>query len=329
MSDRRAAGSEERAGERTPARRSLPATRFIVVTTLLLAAITFAAFRWHARSIASSFEREAREHLIDDVARIRQEVVSEEANLDASADRLEGLLSARTTPPRRMQLFAMLRSETSRQGRGARILQNGETVAWWGEDLRASAARTYQFDVTNLYITRTRSTGPYVIETYQRIPNDVDAQSPLHPDADWIDSAAFHGGFLRQEPGTFRHLISRKADSALWIDLRPREKADVLQQLEDDGKNVAFLILTIGVLALLGIHRRNAGLTILLIIAARAALLGLSFPDDPLHIFNYDLYASRLLGPLSKSPFDLLMTALALFGLVGAMRRVNVGPALQ
>ncbi|HKO59231.1 MAG TPA: hypothetical protein VJ276_25415, partial [Thermoanaerobaculia bacterium] len=304
----------------TPALRS---SRLVVIVTLLLVALTFAAARWRAHSTAAAFPRETREHVVDDVARIRQEIVSEEAGLDASADRLEALLSSpRTKPPSRAELFAMLQPEASKRGRGARILQNGVPVAWWGEDLRANAARTYQFDVTNLYITRTRNAEPYVIETYQRIPNDVDAQSPLHPDTRWIDAAAFHGGFLRQEPGTFRHLIARKADSALWIDLRPRQQTDVLEQIDDDGRNVAFLLLTIGAVALIVIHRRNPLLTIVLIVAARAALLGLQVADDPLHIFNYDLYASRLLGPLSKSPFDLMMTAAALFGIVGALRRI-------
>ncbi|MBV9494819.1 MAG: hypothetical protein JOZ54_11285, partial [Acidobacteria bacterium] len=184
-------------------RRSLIAI-VVAIVTLLLAAIAYGAARWHARTTSLDFSSHTKEHVADDVAHVRQEIVSEEAGLDAAADRLESQLSSPGAPPTRMELFRMLRSEASKRGRGARILENGQPIAWWGEDLRANAARTYQFDVTNLYITRTRTTGPYVIETYQRIPNDLDEQSAIRPDIHWIDSATFHGGFLRQDPGTYR-----------------------------------------------------------------------------------------------------------------------------
>jgi signal transduction histidine kinase/HAMP domain-containing protein len=56
------------------------------------------------------------------------------------------------------------------------------------------------------------------------------------------------------------------------------------------------------------------------ILVARIALLGISVPHDPLGIFGFELYGSRILGPFSKSPFDLLVTAAAVLAIVGLWR---------
>jgi len=61
--------------------------------------------------------------------------------------------------------------------------------------------------------------------------------------------------------------------------------------------------------------------TILLVIAARASLLPMHVDDDPWQVFRFDLFASRILGPFSRSPFDLLLTAAALLAIAMTLTR--------
>ncbi|HEX3069211.1 MAG TPA: ATP-binding protein [Thermoanaerobaculia bacterium] len=61
--------------------------------------------------------------------------------------------------------------------------------------------------------------------------------------------------------------------------------------------------------------------TILLVIAARASLLPMHVDDDPWQVFRFDLFASRILGPFSRSPFDLLLTAAAILAIALTLTR--------
>src|SRR6185369_8406793 len=125
-----------------------------------------------------------------------------EAQLDATADRIEGRIDALHHEPSRAELFALLRDEVPpSRTRGARIrTPEGDLLAWWGEELRGAAAKTYEFDATNLYIVRTRITGRYVVESFKRVTNFPGAPSSVHPhDSEWTSGAMFHAGFLRQE----------------------------------------------------------------------------------------------------------------------------------
>src|SRR5207302_11216080 len=63
--------------------------------------------------------------------------------------------------------------------------------------------------------------------------------------------------------------------------------------------------------------------TILLVFAARAALLPIRVDQDPWQIFRFDLFASRMLGPFSRSPFDLLASAAAILAIVLALTKVR------
>jgi nitrogen fixation/metabolism regulation signal transduction histidine kinase len=62
-------------------------------------------------------------------------------------------------------------------------------------------------------------------------------------------------------------------------------------------------------------------LTILLVLAARVALLPMRVDEDPWRIFRFDLFASNMLGPFSRSPFDLLVSAAAILAIVLALTR--------
>ncbi len=304
--------------------------RRLAVLFLLLAGIIEGGAQIALRLIDSSFDARSAGHIRDDVAHVRERVATVEAQLDATGDRIESRIASLKQQPTQAQLFNLLREEMpASRTRGARIrTPEGDLLAWWGEELRSGATKTFGFDSTNLYIIRTRVSGRYVVETFKRTANVNGGTSSVHPkDPHWTSGAIFHAGYLQQEPGTVRQLIQRRPDGDLWIDIRPRSKRDVLDATKMDAANAAVALLSIGALVLMFVARRRftgtagAAISIILIIAARLALLPLKIHDDPSRLFRFDLYGSRLLGPFTKSPFDLLATSLAILAIVFVLTR--------
>ncbi len=280
---------------------------------LLIASIIDAASLWRVHDVEQNFQKRANEHLVGDVARVRAHIADLEKELDAAAARIEAR-SRKVTD--RAQLFRILAPEASKPGRGARILDaEGNPIAWYGEDYRAPGDRTYQFDVTNLYITRARGN----VQAFARIENVPGRRVSLHPDDEWIVTMYFHGGFPRQEPGTHRFKIAERAGSPLWIDTGVREKSQVLERMRGEGTTAAAIVLALGAL-LINLKTRSRLLATATIVVARIALLGVMVPHDTLGIFGFELYGSKILGPFSKSPFDLLVTAAAMLAIVGLWR---------
>jgi signal transduction histidine kinase/HAMP domain-containing protein len=302
-----------------------PALTVAAVTLLLVAAIDASAL-WRVSATAASFEKKLAAHLAHDVEKVRRSVASLEGDLDASAARIALRIRGREND--RAALFGIVSAEVTDSGRGARILDSsGQPVAWWGEDYRAPANRTYQFDVTNLYVTRSRAIENFTVQVFERIEN-VPNRRAFHGDDAWVMSLFYHGGFPRQESGTQRFLVSQKEDSSLWVDVRPHLRFEVLNALGAEGINAAALLLAAGALVTVGLllffggaRRRNrtwvelcgAGLGL---IVARISLLPLDPRNDPLAIFGFEAYGSRILGPLTKSPFDLLLTAATFLGII-------------
>ncbi|HEX8170220.1 MAG TPA: ATP-binding protein [Thermoanaerobaculia bacterium] len=283
---------------------------------LFLAALVYAASLWRVRDVRASFAVHSAAHLAEDVARIRNDLGARERELEASAARIAAATRGRGSD--RAALFRILANEVKKTGRGARILdRNNEPVAWWGEDYRAPANRVYQFDVTNLYITRSRTTPQFTVQAFERIENVPRRRTRVHRQDAWLVSLLFHGGFPRQESGTMRYLVARRADSSLYVDLVPRSREEVVDATAAEGRSALALILA---LAALVMFREARALRILFLVAARVSLLWVRVPDDPLGIFGFDLYASKILGPFSKSPFDLLLTAGTILGIVVILR---------
>ncbi|HEX7707181.1 MAG TPA: ATP-binding protein [Thermoanaerobaculia bacterium] len=307
---------------RTPVHPALP----VAAVVLLLVAVVDAAALWRVNATAASFDQKLAAHLHHDVERVRRSVARLESDLDASAARISLRIKGRETD--RAALFGIVSAEVAESGRGARILDSSaQPVAWWGEDYRAPANRTYQFDVTNLYVTRSRTIEGFTVQVFERIEN-VPKRRAFHGDDAWVVSLFYHGGFPRQESGTQRFLVSKKEDSSLWVDVRPHLRFEVLDALGAEGINAAALLLAVGTLfagllffrgarhggrAWPWVERCGAGLAL---IVARIALLPLDPRNDPLAIFGFEAYGSRILGPLSKSPLDLLLTAATLLGIV-------------
>ena len=222
----------------------IPAAR-LAALFLFLAALTWGLSLWRTRTISQSFAERSARHVADDVARVRSQMAQLESELDASAARI----AARVTP-NRARLFELLALETRSRGRGARILDaGGDPVAWWGEDYRAPGERPYQFDVTNLYVTRSRKAGAYTVQFFERIENVLGRAVKLHHRDAWVLATHFHGGFPRQEKGTSRHLIARRGESALWMDVTLRPKEEVVAAVRAEGLSAAAILIALGALA--------------------------------------------------------------------------------
>ena len=299
---------------------------FGLTVFLLLMGATQIVTEWRVRSLTADFDRHLESHLEEDVQRFRQSVASLTASLDAAASRIEARVATGANLSR-MDLFRLLGEETSIPRGGARILDaDGVPLAWWGEDLPFTEHRRYSFDTTNVYIVTSRPAGTRRVQTFVRLPNEPAAAQEMHPRDAWVASLIFHGGYLRQEPGSHRFLIDRQPESALWADVTTDPRDEVLGAIRDGGASVtAVLIATFALIALLVAGRVAPPLAaILLIVVARVALLVVEVAHDPLRIFGFDVYGSRLLGPFSRSPADLFLTAAAILGIV-----VVAAPLLQ
>src|ERR1051325_6915643 len=266
---------------------------------LFLAALAYAAALWRASSIAESFAQRSASHLREDVARIRAQIAQIEKELDASAAHIAAHVSAD-----RPRMFELLASEVRHvHGRGARVLNaDGEPIAWWGEDYRAPADRTYQFDVTNLYITRVRKAKDFTVEVFERIENVPGRVGKMHPRDAWVMSTVFHAGFPRLEKNGQRFFVAKRADAALYIDIMPRSRDVVVASKRAEGVSAAAILLAIGAIAVMS-AANSRWLSLALVLLARLALLPVRLPDDPYGIFGFDAYASKVLGPFSKSPY--------------------------
>jgi signal transduction histidine kinase len=289
----------------------------LLVFVVLIAATQLTSW-WTAKSLRDNFQRRLDHHLNDDVVRVRQEVRATEANLERMAQRLAARVKRLPPNVSRSVLFALLEAEVTKPNQGARILNDaGVPIAWWGEDLRVAGDRRFQFDVTNLYIITSRDAAPSRVQTYARVPN-LPSGSALHGVDAWVSTISLHGGFLKQRPGTRRFLIFRRGESALWLDVEPKPRSDVTNAIRLAGNSATALLITIGALIALAWSWRKGypAARIGLIVVARCALLAAGVIDDPLQIFGFETYGSRILGPFSRSPVDLLLTATAFVGIV-------------
>ena len=324
---------------------------------LLLAGIAWLTMQVMVLRIGREFDARSTLHLSRQVESIRRDVARTESQLDAAVDRVSAKLNANPTASREA-MFAMVRGEAAGARQGIRIIApNGDAIAWWGEDLRTPGTASYEFDATNLYIVRSRPLpNPAVsVQAFERIPNQPKSPGLFDlDDDDWVNGTMFHAGILRQAPGSRRFIVARRPSATLWIDVTPRPKAEVMDAARAIGHDVASVLLAIATLVVLwgagsgvwGVgtdscpqsptdlppptpHSPHPALTILLILAARVALLPMRVDEDPWQIFRFDLFASRMLGPFSRSPFDLLVTAAAMLAIVMALTRTRVNSTVM
>ena len=304
---------------------------------LILVAAVDALALWRLQTMQREFAKRSVDHLAHDIVEVRRRMITRERELDATAQRIATRIAGREGD--RAALFRILGEEVRASDRGARIVgEDGEPVAWWGEDYRAPGNQTYQFDVTNLYVTRSRPRGKFIVQAFERIPNAGGNVPALHDDDEWITSMFFHGGFPRQVPGTHRFFVAKREDATLYVDVTPRSQEEVLDALRAESVSVAAVLLAIGALVVLASMRGRPLTRVAALLVARVALLPLRPASDPLHIFDFELYGSKILdfelnlyGPWTfvnpfgnalKSPFDLLLTAATVLAIVVLLRPV-------
>ena len=297
------------------------ALRFAAIVILIVSAIDVVTVVALSR-IRSNFAARSTTHLDAEAQRVRQDVRMIEGRLEANVAEIAAEIEARGTDRRR--LFRSLRHAQLPAGGGARIVTaGGEVVAWWGDELRVSGELSFGFDATSLYITRSRKLPRQglTVQAFQRIVNQPKSHSIFDPDDDWVTGTIFHAGALRGESGSRRYVVERRPDSVLWIDLTPRSRQDVLTAAAGVGHSVAALFLAAGALLLLLARRSPLSATVFILVA-RLALLQFSINDDPTHLFDYTLYGSRIFRAFSRSPADLLLTAIALLAIAVIWTRV-------
>jgi len=315
---------------------------------LLLAGLAWLTMQVMVVRIGRDFDQRSSLHLGHEVQRIRGDIAGTESKLDTAVDRVSAKLNANPSAGR-AAMFAMLRGEAAGVRQGIRIIApNGDAIAWWGEDLRTPGVTSYEFDATNLYIVRSRPLpNPAVsVQAFERVPNQPKTPGLFDlDDDDWVGGTMFHAGVLRQDRGSRRFIVERRPSATLWIDVTPRAKADVLDAVRAIGHDITSILLSLAALlvlwgvgissekvttesrqpatgrSLLFAHTLHPIVTILLVLAARLALLPMRVDEDPWQIFRFDLFASRMLGPFSRSPFDLLVSAAAILAIVLALTR--------
>ncbi len=231
----------------------------------------------------------------------------------------------------RLEMFEILEAHSSDPDRGFRIMDPaGRLIAWWGEDLPGVDGRPWRFDVTNLYVNRRASVrgGELIVDHYQRIPN-LDSERIRDAAGSAIRSAKLHAGALTLASDARRFAVERAGGMTLQADLVPRSAEDVAAALTQRAGTAAAIVIAAALLLAVASWRtrwpggaRGNAMAMAAIFLARAALLGVRPPSDPASIFGFEIYASRILGPFSRSPFDLLLTSFAIL-LAGhlAMRR--------
>ena len=132
--------------------RILAAAALFLIGVAAIDLVTFVA----AARVSRNFAQSSASHVNNEMQRVRREIVGIESELQASADHVGAAIAAQPGMLR-PQMFHLLELQPRAAGRGMRIVgANGTVLAWWGDELRVTGDLTYQFDVTNLYITRSR-----------------------------------------------------------------------------------------------------------------------------------------------------------------------------
>ena len=226
-------------------------------------------------------------------------------------------------------LFLLLSREPFSAGEGAIILSpEGQPLAWWGENLPSELVaplpdgEAWRFDASSAYIIHRRDVplGSTRLTTllFRRIPNVKSA--PLREAG--IDPARFasfrlHAGTPVPLEGLHRRQIAAHSSGTVWIDLEPRAQDEILGTTSRRSDAAAILMLVTGLLAAAVTAYRSPGLGAFPVaslsagfaILARSALLLLPMSVDRWSVTGFSIYASRILGPFSRSPLDLLLTA--------------------
>ncbi|HUO85454.1 MAG TPA: ATP-binding protein, partial [Thermoanaerobaculia bacterium] len=251
--------------------------------------------------------------------------------LAAGAGNVAAGLEQHRAVPGRARLFSILENAGGDPERGFRILdREGQLVAWSGVYLPLAGCGSFCFDVTHLYLLARRdfSVGGQSlrIEHFERIPNDPEQGALLVRD-DWIDRGRFHTGVLRSPQGARRFRVQTRGSERLFLDLIPRPGQAVVEDVRASTRSIGSLFAVTLLFVFVGLvltHRSASrlhpglrwGSAIVFLLLARWTLLLVEAREISPGVFGFGSYGSRILGSFTRSPFDLLMTALTLLVIV-------------
>ena len=278
------------------------------------------------------------------VTALRTELEATFQSLDRTNGEIAAEISALRGRVTREQLFEILSSHAE-PSRGAEIInERNYPLAWWGLSVPGLTNRTYQFDVTNLYVVRHRTVNigenTFLLRRFERVPN-ITSSAAVDGGASDRTETKFHAGTLKLPESWRRFLIDRQPDSVLFGDVRLPEASVSADLIRRRTMTAASLLAAVALLIVLvtALRKRIPRQSIperetftgrevivfsVLLILIRFTLLGVGV-DEPGSIFGYSTYASRLLGPFSRSPFDLVLTAATILGLLFTVSRLPDG----
>ena len=300
-----------------------------------------------ARKQERDFAAESKARISEAVRDLRNELRTRELRIDSSLDALSERLQR--GPLDRPVLFQLLSEVTPPGSYGSSVSDTaGKPLAWWGESVARGGPVPYQFDVTNLYLVHRRiivaGDRSFVLKGIARIPNvGADALKLVDEGDEWIKSLQLHAGPLALQSGSQRHLIERRGDGLLFVDVVPRSVDQVTSRVRRIASAAGALLFAAGLLLVAAAAVRkyrllkrslanqtrfswgDAFLIVGLLLLARQALLGLSSPIDDDSILGYSTYASRFLGAFTRSPFDLLLTSVTGLASCAVLIRAGTG----
>ncbi len=337
--------------------KGLPLLAILAATAALAAAISrylplrlFAAVLFLTAGTGLLTEGLARRIETTHSGRVDAQLATDRSEISTSLSRLRSTLrsglretAARMASSRdRAGLFSALQVAVKDPVSGARIVsRDGRIFAWWGQQLSGGSSERYQFDVLNLYVVESSAVNwneaTYKLQLFTRIPNapESSAQSVV-PASRWVTSRKFHSGTLVAADGSRRTIMDSSVSPALYMNVLARSAPEVADETRRRGRSAAAIVLAAGLLLLATRARlllRNLNATPLaiaflqgsFILLARASLLGLNYETAGIRLLNFELFGSRLLGPFTRSPLDLLLTSLAFFALVLLLVRGLLG----
>jgi signal transduction histidine kinase/HAMP domain-containing protein len=292
--------------------------RTAVIAALLIALVIGAASAATWR-IERGGEERIEEELTATAGELERRIVTIRRTLDS---RLERLVEEASGAGSRAQLFAAIESLGIGEAAGIHITNDrGEVLAWWGEYLPFQDCLSFCFDATSVYVARSarwESAGlPLYAVAFERVP--LELTSPETHRLGWfVAEARLHGGELRSRDDARQYLLAREGDAALYADLVPADGTGVIPEIRAAAWSAASI--TLAVMFLLFAWDTRAGgegparllLMAALVVAARVALLGIDVTGDPWEIFGFSAYASKAIGPLARSPFDFVLTAVTI-----------------
>jgi signal transduction histidine kinase len=306
------------------------AIRLVAVALILTAAVdTVTQFR--LLQIASQFDRHSAAAVEKSASAAERQLQRIESDVSDLASQVSARVATLSGPFDRRELFRLADAFSGSEQNGVRIsTANHGLLAWWGENLpefpgeRPAAGIDYRFDVTSLYVISRAELeahgARWLIEVFERVPN-LDPRVMAEPRT-WLAGSRFHSGALQAAEGAVRHQVRRSGDLVVMADFLPRSRSDVLTSVERSGNTAAAFILAAGLLLAAALLVRRTGrqwdlLTAIgLVLLARWVLLAIRLPAGWEQISGFEIYGSRLLGPLSRSPLDLFFTMAALLAIV-------------